>query len=319
VEVNREAQSANLMAMNSILDLSVNVSAHRSMNTCKGVVRSYDLAQTSETELLSELSSQGVTHVQHIFVTRDGQKKRTNTLIMTFAQSTPPNYISAGYLKVPVDIYYPSPLRCFNCQQFGHHRATCKHTAVCALCGLAHHGDSPCTSPKSCVNCRGDHTSYDKTCPRWQKETEIVKTKINNNISFPEARKMIEARSTSTSTITYSAMVKSTKSIATQTDIVNCTCHCRVEVVQAQSRTSSTSIQTDSIQPCTTTNLTKNTDSITKTTDSITSSTIWTANTTCTMPITSTTEVVNIEKNKKSPKCNKKSPETSFEGYHSRW
>jgi len=149
VEVNREAQSANLMAMNSILDLSVNVSAHRSMNTCKGVVRSYDLAQTSETELLSELSSQGVTHVQHIFVTRDGQKKRTNTLIMTFAQSTPPNYISAGYLKVPVDIYYPSPLRCFNCQQFGHHRATCKHTAVCAFCGLAHHGDSPCTSPKS--------------------------------------------------------------------------------------------------------------------------------------------------------------------------
>src|SRR5206468_9484035 len=97
------------------------------MNSCKGVVRSYDLAQTSEAELLSELASQNVTHVQPIFITRDNQKKRTNTLIVTFGQSVLPKFITAGYLKVPVDIYYPSPLRCFNCQQFGHHRATCKH------------------------------------------------------------------------------------------------------------------------------------------------------------------------------------------------
>ena len=57
VEVTRETQATNLLALKSILDLNVKVSAHRSMNSCKGVVRSYDLAQTSEAELLSELAS----------------------------------------------------------------------------------------------------------------------------------------------------------------------------------------------------------------------------------------------------------------------
>ena len=113
------------------------------------------------------------------------------------------------------------------------------------------------------MNCKGQHTSYDKTCPRWQKETEIVRTKINNNISFPEARKMIEARSTPASSITYSAVVKSTKSIATQTEIVDCTCHCRVEVVQAQPGTSSTSIQTEGISPCDTVKIVKGSDIVT--------------------------------------------------------
>src|SRR5206468_10122325 len=57
VEVTCETQATNLLALKSILDLNVKVSAHRSMNSCKGVVRSYDLAQTSEAELLSELAS----------------------------------------------------------------------------------------------------------------------------------------------------------------------------------------------------------------------------------------------------------------------
>src|SRR5207248_5264537 len=43
---------------------------------------------------------------------------------------------------------------------------------------------------------------------------------------------------------------RSTKSISTQTEIVNCTCHCRVDIMQAQPGTVSASIQTDSVAPC---------------------------------------------------------------------
>src|SRR5207248_7769611 len=114
--------------------------------------------------------------------------------------------------------------------------AACKHEALCALCGTPHHGDSesPCSNPKSCVNCKGEHAAFDKACPRWQIETAIMKAKTDGNISFQEARKIVEAKSTlPTPGITYAAMAnRSTKSISTQTEIVNCTCHCRVDIMQ---------------------------------------------------------------------------------------
>ena len=97
------------------------------------------------------------------------------------------------------------------------------------------------------MNCSGEHAAFEKSCPRWQLETEIVKAKITHNISFPEARRMVEARSVSASSITYSAMVRSagSVSVATQTDSVSCTCHCGTSVVEAQAGTSSAAVQTE--------------------------------------------------------------------------
>ena len=130
VEVATKVQCDYLLKLKSVLDLPVTVSPHRTMNSCKGIIRSYDLAQIDESELLTELGPQGVTEVRPIYVTRDGQKKRTNTSIVTFARSTLPKEITAGYLRIPVQMYYPSPLRCFNCQRFGHHRAALLHVSI---------------------------------------------------------------------------------------------------------------------------------------------------------------------------------------------
>ena len=64
VEVNREAQSIGLCNLTNILDLDVTVSPHRSMNSCRGVIRSYDLAQMTEEELIDELKAQNVIGVK---------------------------------------------------------------------------------------------------------------------------------------------------------------------------------------------------------------------------------------------------------------
>ena len=213
IEVDNKKHAENLLKLKLILDLSVSVSAHRTLNTCKGVVRSYDLAKNDEAESLRELNSQGVTELRPIHFNKNGKKERSNTTIITFSLPSVPQYLTMGYLKVKVEKYYPTPLRCFNCQRFGHHRAACKHEAVCALCGMTSHGDSACTTPKSCINCKGNHAAYEKACPRWQNETAIVKEKTAKNVSFEEARKLVEARSAPAPSITYSAVVKSTKSI----------------------------------------------------------------------------------------------------------
>ena len=102
VEVSREAQAVSLQRLTMIASIPITVTPHRSLNSCKGVVRSYDLAQMDDAELLSELQSQNVTEVRGISVTKDGMRRRTNTTILTFAQPTIPPSLKAGYLSIPV-------------------------------------------------------------------------------------------------------------------------------------------------------------------------------------------------------------------------
>ena len=247
IEVSREAQAVSLQRLAMIASIPIAVTPHRSMNSCKGVVRSYDLAQMNETELLDELRSQNVTEVRGISVTKDGVRRRTNTTILTFAQPTIPRSLKAGYLNVPVEQFFPNPLRCFKCQKFGHHQTLCKHPAACARCGKAAHGDDPCAGPPHCVNCSGTHSAFDKTCSKWLHEKEITKIKFSQNISFPDARKVVEGCQPTQGRSFAAVAAKTSKSIGTQTEVVHCTCQSRPAPVSGlpASPTRNMDVQTD--------------------------------------------------------------------------
>ncbi|GBN72073.1 hypothetical protein AVEN_19982-1 [Araneus ventricosus] len=74
--------------------------------------------------------------------------------------------------------------------------ATPKPTAryTCARCAVAGHESTGCTAVEKCVNCQGKHTSFSRSCPKWKQEKEVVATKYQNNISFPEARRLVKAQ-----------------------------------------------------------------------------------------------------------------------------
>ncbi|KAK2152829.1 hypothetical protein LSH36_316g00005 [Paralvinella palmiformis] len=63
---------------------TIKVVPHRSMNSRKGVIRCRDLADTSEEDILENLSAQGITEVRKIRVQRDGRRINTGTIILTF-------------------------------------------------------------------------------------------------------------------------------------------------------------------------------------------------------------------------------------------
>src|SRR5579872_5805548 len=97
VEVSREGQAKNLLKQTTFASIPVKVSAHRSLNSSRGVIRDYDLAQMDPAELTSELQSAGVpvTEARNILKTRNGQRKKTAA---TFSMPTVPQTIQAGYL-----------------------------------------------------------------------------------------------------------------------------------------------------------------------------------------------------------------------------
>ena len=195
VECSSEKDSKALMSRDGteFVDRKVKVSVHRALNSSKGVIRCPHLEGMSESDILSELSEQGVREVKRVFVTKGPSKVPTNTLFLTFAMAKLPESIRVGYLRVKVTHFIPSPLRCFRCQKYGHSSKFCRSEEICRDCGKAKHEGEGCKDPKCCVNCEGKHSSSSQDCPKWKLEREYQRVKTVERCSFVEARKKVMA------------------------------------------------------------------------------------------------------------------------------
>ena len=68
IEVSSKQQADNALKMKTWVDVPVKVTPHRSLSTSKGVIRSRELRDCDEAEVLEALRPNGVTHVKHIIV-----------------------------------------------------------------------------------------------------------------------------------------------------------------------------------------------------------------------------------------------------------
>ncbi|GBM18950.1 hypothetical protein AVEN_1573-1 [Araneus ventricosus] len=175
VEVSSRKQAQIILKLNNLGSISVAITAHSSLNFCKGVVSCGELFFNTQIEEITEkLKNQGVTRVRRISIRKSGQLLGTKHLVLTFHGSKLPESIKAGYMKLAVRHYFPNPLRGFNCQRFGHSKASCRGTLACARCAETGHDSSGCIAPEKCTNCKGSHTSFSHSCPSWIFEKEVI-------------------------------------------------------------------------------------------------------------------------------------------------
>ena len=212
IETNRKQISDKILKLSEFCSLKVKTFPHSSLNFSKGVIRCPDLSGLSEEEILAELTPQGVSGVRRISFSKDGKRIPTNTLVLTFNNPKLPFNIKVGYLIVRVQVYIPNPLRCFDCQKFGHHESSCTNTHICGRCGEnAHTPNIECQAEPKCPNCSGPHDSRSRECPTWKFEKEVLKLKYTLNISFPDARKQVKDKISSKTS--YAAITKSNTSL----------------------------------------------------------------------------------------------------------
>ncbi|GFX13693.1 uncharacterized protein TNCV_1922061 [Trichonephila clavipes] len=218
IEVTSSKQALALASLKQLAHFDIQVKQHATLNYSRGVISAADLYNVTEEEILENMAEQNVSQVRRITIRRDGQVLKTKHLILTFATPDLPQSVKVAYLHCPVRPYIPNPLRCFQCQRFGHSKTTCRGQPTCARCAEVGHDSADCKAREKCVNCKGDHPSYSRSCPTWSIEKEITALKIKNKISYPEARRIVSLR-TPVSGISYAAITKkSTKTIAIQTD-----------------------------------------------------------------------------------------------------
>ena len=224
IEVANNSQYETTKKLIELAGCPVKVVPHRSMNSSKGVVRHRELAMCTKEEIIAEMGDQGVTDAVIIKVNQNGLQRPTNTVILSFNTQTPPKYITVGFERVSVAMYIPNPLRCFKCQRYGHGSNNCKNQLACARCGTQGHNDSSCKQEEKCVNCGGHHMASSRDCPKWLGEKRVQQLKVERNISFPEARRLVFEMGTKSAAAVVASGIASTnkfikRSACTQTDL----------------------------------------------------------------------------------------------------
>ncbi|GFT76697.1 uncharacterized protein TNCV_335631 [Trichonephila clavipes] len=83
------------------------------------------------------MQAQNVCDVRRITIRRDGQVLNTKHLILTFHTPDLPQTVKMAFIRCPVRPYIPNPLRCFQCQRFGHSKTVCRGQPTCSRCAEA--------------------------------------------------------------------------------------------------------------------------------------------------------------------------------------
>ena len=162
VETKTKQQSDNLLKLNKILNYTVSASAHRTLNSSRGILRdrSQYLSDLDDQEICDELSSQGVIKVQRFISKKSGTPVKLDTFLITFSSPTPPPSLKIGIFGMKVDMFIPNPIRCFKCQKFGHGTKQCRSTVQkCFKCAEDGHQGNECDKAVKCANCGEAHMS----------------------------------------------------------------------------------------------------------------------------------------------------------------
>ena len=66
------------------------------------------------------------------------EQSNSLSVLIEFEGVCLPSWVGLGYLSFPVRSYVRPPLRCYNCQCFGHVAAVCRGKRRCGRCGGDH-------------------------------------------------------------------------------------------------------------------------------------------------------------------------------------
>ena len=230
IEVDSPSQARSLQRAKNLHIVPIKCSPHKTLNYSKGIVRHERLKQGTVEEIKHALREVAID--AHRFTSlREGKKVPTGPIVLTFNTPEKPANVKLGYLQLPVETYIPNPLRCFKCQRYGHGQNSCRRGTVCSKCAQPGHDDQSCQAVDlKCANCQQEHPASSKVCPVWLQEKKVQKVKAEQNISFPETRRIVESntpkvqsyaakvtQNTSSRSISSS---RQTRNIACQTDLM---------------------------------------------------------------------------------------------------
>jgi hypothetical protein len=106
------------------------------MNESQGTIFSRSMLVEKEKDILEALKAYRCTKIEKMESFKDGKRTPNGILLLTFATREIPENVLYGYERYGVKRYYPNPLKCGICCEFGHMKNWCtkKETPICREC-----------------------------------------------------------------------------------------------------------------------------------------------------------------------------------------
>ena len=203
-----DAEKQKLMLRKEIDDCEVIFSEpyhKRQKNYKKGIIFGVSKDITDE-EICKETQANTAKRIKSKF---KGVLAATERVLLDFPDSMP-THVYIGYKRHKVSEYIPEPLRCFNCQRFGHKAVHCKSRVRCSICAGGHSVktcteiNKPTEESKThvCANCNGPHPTSYRGCGKFQEAKVATKLQFSGptRISYAEAIKKVRTSAQSAQT-----------------------------------------------------------------------------------------------------------------------
>ncbi|GFT02360.1 uncharacterized protein TNCV_4625041 [Trichonephila clavipes] len=114
--------------------------------------------------------------------------KPIKTVKVTQIGCSIPERVPIGFEMIKTTLYYEKPRQCTNCWKFGHLQKFCRSAIKCRICSL-NHSVNECKEIqiKNAALVGEGHEANDTDCKRYKEEIEILKIKVQQQISRNEA------------------------------------------------------------------------------------------------------------------------------------
>lgn len=221
LKVSADSKAREFVSQASSIDigeytLPIVVREIESLNTSEGTIYAPELDATDlKTVVENETSIKDITRMK-VF-DKDAKKMvDSHRYKILFASRALPEVIRIAFSQFRVRRFYPSPRSCVKCLSYEHTGRVCKvpnNEALCRKCGYVcgveeTKGDNQekrfnvlpghvCNSTPRCAVCKANHRPNSPECEPRKKEMEIIRIKLDHNLSYPEARRRVEAASDS--------------------------------------------------------------------------------------------------------------------------
>jgi hypothetical protein len=152
VQVFRDEQAETLLKAEFLKLYPFQTKHDISLNFFLGAVNADLLNGMTNEEIQAALVNFSVPEAYRHIQKRGGTPFPLPTVVLTFEVPTLPITIEVGHEMATVHLLILNPLRCFQCQRFGHTQQRCGSSMVCGSCESGFGGASY-PHPPHCENC----------------------------------------------------------------------------------------------------------------------------------------------------------------------
>ncbi|XP_049328199.1 uncharacterized protein LOC125787671 [Astyanax mexicanus] len=157
----------------------------------QGVVTGVSL-DVSMDQLKRNLSGGTVIEAVRLKGFRNGVKGDSLSVMILFDGDILPDRVYLGYISFPVRAYIPPPIRCFNCQRYGHVAAACRGKKRCGVYGGDHeYGHCAEGVKPKCCNCGGDHKAAYGGCEVRKRAAKVQEVRVTQGLTYAAALKEV--------------------------------------------------------------------------------------------------------------------------------